>query len=550
MMDLSGVQISIAPSNYPDAGRGAFLTSGLAEDGSVPPGTILTEYGGVHFTSPADIQFVESSSYHSDYLWGGLNPHTNVYTIVDAAIPTAGYGGFLNEGFEHSNTELVFGTDNKLYVSALTTISLNEELLLSYGAPFWLDPNRWYKLSKDTQCAILSFYKCSPPTELNPYLPSHPQEPAMDHVDIGCELASSTNQEDILQSDFINYDSEQDSSRSHPSTDLSPLELRRRMSLCFGSSATDNTRISLPYLDYTDPILYLLQDAMDATSTCSLAPHTLRQLLLTHPHVLLLYWKKQDDTHRHDSPPDGACGWHTLTQANYRRQTGTLLNLYDPSTLDYTTDFLTTLSDSVISAPAEGLGSISTAIQFIRNKHLTGSSAPLPVQHQLLSTDFATLSHINPASLFTQTPPGTDAYLRMPADHSNEWLSHFASTGPNRHNGLLPLSALPLAEILAISNGDTLAQLAFGHYWLFPNARDETIHCNQAIDEFAVSLWEASRGTTLPSMIPPRLSNQQDVILVPTHITLTPQLVRHSPLATLLPDTPNRENSSFLFTTI
>ena len=56
MVDISGVQVSIAPSNYPDAGRGAFLTSGLAEDGSVPPGTILTEYGGVHFTSPEDIQ--------------------------------------------------------------------------------------------------------------------------------------------------------------------------------------------------------------------------------------------------------------------------------------------------------------------------------------------------------------------------------------------------------------------------------------------------------------------------------------------------------------
>ena len=188
MVDLSGVQISIAPSNYPDAGRGAFLTSGLAEDGSVPPGTILTEYGGVHFTSPADIQIVESPSYHSDYLWGGLNPYTNIYTIVDASNPVAGYGGFLNEGFEHSNTELVFGTDNKLYVSSLTTISLNEELLLSYGAPFWLDPNRWYKLTKDTQSAILSFYKCSPPTEPNPFLLTQPHELTMNPDDTKCDL--------------------------------------------------------------------------------------------------------------------------------------------------------------------------------------------------------------------------------------------------------------------------------------------------------------------------------------------------------------------------
>ena len=309
------------------------------------------------------------------------------------------------------------------------------------------------------------------------------------------------------------------------------------MSLCFGSSANDNTRISLPYLDPTDPILYLLQDAMDATPTCSLAPHTLRQLLLTHPHVLLLYWKRQDDTHRHDSPPDGACGWHTLTQANYRRQNGTLLDLYDPSTLAYTIDFLTTLSDSALSASAEGLGSITTAIQFLRNKHLTGSTVPLPLRHQLLSTDFATLSHINPASLFTQTPQGTNAFLRMPDDYTDEWLSHFASSGPNRHNGLLPLSALPLTEILAISNGDTLAQLAFGHYWLFPNARDETLHCNQAIDEFAVSLWETSRGTILPFMIPPLLPNQHDEVLLSPDTNHTTLLDRNSLLTSLSPDT-------------
>ena len=52
ILDLSGVQVSVAPSNFPDAGLGAFLTFGLAEDGTVPPGTILTEYGGVHFTAP------------------------------------------------------------------------------------------------------------------------------------------------------------------------------------------------------------------------------------------------------------------------------------------------------------------------------------------------------------------------------------------------------------------------------------------------------------------------------------------------------------------
>ena len=520
--DLSGAQVSIAPSNFPDAGWGAFLTTGLAEDGSVPPGTILTEYGGVHFTSPADISRVESADYHSDYLWGGLNPHNGVYTIVDAYMSSVGYGGFLNEGFEHSNTELVFGMDNKLYVSALTTITLNEELLLSYGAPYWLEPSRWYKLSIDTQRAILSFYKCSPPTEPNPYLLIQLQgEPPliMNTSGTSSDLTPPTNQDTPVydaatsQADPPICDSEQDSSPAHFPIDITPLELRKRMSLCFGTSATDNTRISLPYLDVLDPILYLLQDTMDATPSCSLAPHTLRQLLLAYPQVVLLYWKKQDDTHRHDSPPDGACGWHTLTQANHRRQHGTLLDLYDPTTLAYSTDFLTTLSESPSTAKAEGLRSIGNAIHFIRTKHLNGSAELLPAHHQLLSTDFATFNHNNPASLFIQTPQGNNAYLRMPHDHSGEWLSHFASSGPNRHNGLLPLSALPLTEILDISSGDTLAQLAYGHYWLFPNSTDENLHCNQAIDEFAISLWEASRGTILPSMIPPLQLQPQEVVL-------------------------------------
>ena len=140
--DMHGVQISIAPSNFPDAGRGAFLTGGPSDDGSAPPGTILAEYGGLHFTTTADIARIESPDYHSDYLWGGINPHNNTYTIVDASNPLAGYGGFINKGFDNSNTELVFGLDNKLYVTAITTIALNEELLLSYGAPYWLEPSR------------------------------------------------------------------------------------------------------------------------------------------------------------------------------------------------------------------------------------------------------------------------------------------------------------------------------------------------------------------------------------------------------------------------
>ena len=531
ILDLSGVQVSVAPSNFPDAGLGAFLTFGLAEDGTVPPGTILTEYGGVHFTAPADILRVESDEYHSDYLWGGLNPHNGVYTIVDAFNSLTGYGGFINEGFEHSNTELVFGTDNKLYVSALTTIALNEELLLSYGAPFWLEPSRWYKLSANTQHAILSFYKCLPPSEPNPYCTVPMQEdfhPTMNSEENGYDLTLPNGSTDTLEDDVLTTLPHATVPPHLPivhhstmTTDLPaviPLEARRRMSLCFGSSLNDTTRISLPYLDPLDPILYQLQDAMDATTTRAQAPHILRQLLLDNSHITLLYWKRQDDTHRQDSPPDGACGWHTLIQANYRRQTGMLLDLYDPSTLAYAVDFLTDLANSPLTAAAEGAGSIEAVIHYIVNKHHTGCTEPLPIQHQLLSTDFATLCHRDPASLFTQIPQGNEAYSRMPQDTTGAWLPHFASSGPNCHDGILPLSTLPLTEILSISKGDTFAQLSSGHYWLFPNSSVEHLQCNQAIDELATYLWDSSRGTTVPFMIPP---NHQDLGLANDHPTFT-----------------------------
>ena len=97
----------------------------------------------VVLSSLADIASIEKLEYHSDYLWGTLNPITGVYTIVDAADPNSCYTRYVNEGFFESNCEVVLGSDGVLYLVATTDIAPNEELTMPYGASFWTLPERW-----------------------------------------------------------------------------------------------------------------------------------------------------------------------------------------------------------------------------------------------------------------------------------------------------------------------------------------------------------------------------------------------------------------------
>ena len=114
--------MAIAPSTIPFAGNGLFLLAGPAEDGSAPPGTRVTTYDGIIFRTSQEQQQVRSDEYRSDYVWEGLNPFTNEIIMVDGA-PKNSYGPFKNDGlgFKEANTELVFGSDGKLYVANITT---------------------------------------------------------------------------------------------------------------------------------------------------------------------------------------------------------------------------------------------------------------------------------------------------------------------------------------------------------------------------------------------------------------------------------------------
>ena len=253
-----------------------------------------------------------------------------------------------------------------------------------------------------------------------------------------------------------------------------------------------------------DPIVFLLHDTFSQLSIRELAPQVFRELLLSHPHIQLLYWKKQDNTHREDSPPDGACGWHTIAQAHYRHQTGNLLNLSTKKGLTMAANILTGISSTQAPVTEEGRHNIQHAIRYIQRKHPAKLAASLPDQHQLSSDDYTTYCNQHQASLFIQPSAGAmHSYLQMPQDTTRAWLQHHASTGESRRSGIVQLSALPLTDILDISVGSSFAQLACGHFWLYPNLTDERLQCNQALDNFAVSIWDTLQGTSTPKLIPP-----------------------------------------------
>ena len=162
---IKGINVQVSRSTIPNSGLGLFLMQGNEPDGSVLPGTRVATYEGNVYTEPNDIAHVLSDKFRSQYLWGGVNPYTNKYTIVDAAPILSSHGRFINDGLdiEDANVELVFGTDGKLYVEAISVIPLFSEFFFSYGDPYWTDPILWKTLDYSTQKSVLNYYRCKPP---------------------------------------------------------------------------------------------------------------------------------------------------------------------------------------------------------------------------------------------------------------------------------------------------------------------------------------------------------------------------------------------------
>jgi len=137
--------------------------------------------------------------------------------MVDGS-PLISYGPFMNDGLavRGANATLVFGSDGKIYVETITTVSKNAELFLSYGRQYWLDPHHWNLLPESVKTSVLQYYRCASP---------------------------------VIQKSI------------HPTTEHSsvgppaPLLWDDELHKCFGRSSDDTTRLCFWSLEETSPIV-------------------------------------------------------------------------------------------------------------------------------------------------------------------------------------------------------------------------------------------------------------------------------------------------------
>ena len=160
-----------------------------------------------------------------------------------------------------------------------------------------------------------------------------------------------------------------------------------------------------------------------------------------------------------------------------------------------------------------------------------GQEVLLPEQFQLENVDFHNYCQCQPASLFVQNPPAyRQTYLNMPRDPMGYWLQHYSSTGAGRHADGLPLSALPLKDIISVSQGTTFLHLAAVHYWLYPILEDEEWQCSCSVNEFGFAIWDTLHRIPCSLMLPPSSS-------LPDTMSPTTTAARSATLPTL-PSSP------------
>jgi exonuclease III len=464
IQDLDKVIVAIAPSSIPHAGLGLFLLSGPAEDGSAPAGTRVATYDGIHFRTRVEQDYVRSDKYQSDYVWEGINPFTRETVMVDGS-PLNSYGPYMNDGLDYkeANAILVFGSDGRIYVETSTTVSKNAELLLSYGQLYWLDPAHWDNLPESTKESILTFYKCDPPQTLRTPIDD------ITHYRINSQPSTSSSG-CMLDSGTV-------------------CTLDSRYTRCFGRSQDDTTRLSFCFLEETSSAAITLQEHLTRVSRND-AYQTLLHYLTCNDELPLVYWKKLDQTHYRDSPPDGACGWYTIAQAVQRYNTSALLNLYTKEGLHQAANILESLKQLNPICSEEGLQAFPVAIEWIKRKHLR-PRATLEYKYQLFCEDYTSILDVIPTTLFIL--PSAEARrssIQMPNDLKHEWLTLHSSSSMNRTGHESHISAFPLRNILTIAQGELFTQLAGGHYFLHPILSNEHLSCEQALRDLAYNLWD------------------------------------------------------------
>ena len=497
--DCEGVMVTTARSRVPTVvGRGLFLLYGPEEDGSALPGTRVATYEGRSFITCEEQAMALSTTYKSDYVWEGINPFTGKRIIVDGAAKTS-YGPFMNDGlsFKEANSEIRVGEDGILYVELTTIVERNEELIMSYGCPFWMDPDRWATLNREAQLAIMAYYKCQPPTE---------------QTNGNCRKAESNreaNEDRSADADIRTNHLSQHDTLSIQRVTEPRQDPQHSFNGVFGTSQDGLTRISLQSMDEQSTNYRRIWDRMKTVEKAQ-APIIFREILDSSPDILLHYWKKADKTLYKMSPTDGACGWHTIAQIMNKESTNTFLNLYDPRDIRQASSLLEKIAVSNQELDMGTREALMHAIDWMKKKSKNMRSQ-MNSNEELCSDHFTSYLRNIPATLFIQPSLAVaGAAPVMPHDPGREWLILHSTTQVNNLDPENYFDAFPKIIIDLISKGEFFTQLSGAHYFLFPDLPSEAGQLRTALEDHAYQIWDAVAGhqTTKTMIATPTVTAQ------------------------------------------
>lgn len=129
--------VEVKASSINNAGDGLFATKDFKK------GDFICWYNGVFIEPPV----IENGYYDSDYLL--KIPGSDLY--IDAEDPLSCYGRFINDGLSKKNSNCKFIDYDDVYaagVIATRKIKQGDEIFVSYGHDYWIEPRRNQKLSQ------------------------------------------------------------------------------------------------------------------------------------------------------------------------------------------------------------------------------------------------------------------------------------------------------------------------------------------------------------------------------------------------------------------
>ena len=415
---LPNVQVRIGSSHIKPAGTGMYLLRGPNNDGSADVGTRIATYDGPRYTSPEDHRRLLDPSYHSDYLFEGVDPYTGTHYIIDGSAKDS-YGPFMNDGLGDypANCTLEFGEDGKLYVVLIAPMEPHEEAFYQYGEPFWTEPRRWSLLDKTIRISVNLLYNTGlsidPPTR-NPIqvlqedfgivfsgssqvveqerdshptpkrsknTPRGPVGTRVDRTQSKLDNYWAHNKPTKTSGIYGNTSNTTETVTLPTTTFLAPVSrsdtpiTNKDIENCYGQSEDGTVRISLHSIG-DHPMVDILSNLTAIPR--NEAPALLIPIIRA---AKIYYWKNVDETHYTTSIPNGACGYYTVMQLLNRHRGGPILDFSKSDDLEAG---ISLLLDAIRNTGLSGsqLESAHVAIDFMR-RALYVPRIKLPSQHEL-----------------------------------------------------------------------------------------------------------------------------------------------------------------------